>query len=100
MPVYKLDTSIRLDRNSSIMNFDIDLHVSINEAGGFAYGEDLWKVSAWLAESLEDEATYGLVDQVNWDILINFNSGLKAGCVKDSIRAVSILKFFFVVPQG
>ena len=48
-----------------MMNFDINLHLYINEHGTNVYGEGLWKVSAWLTRDAQDEqSTHGFVDQV------------------------------------
>ena len=67
VPVYKMDGDILLSReNSSMMNFDINLHLYINERGSDVYGEGLWKVSAWLTGDPQDELrAYGFVDQVS-----------------------------------
>ena len=62
-----MDGIIQLSRESPVMmNFDINLHLYINERGSDVYGEGLWKVSAWLTGDPQDEPrAYGFGDQVN-----------------------------------
>ena len=72
-----MDGDIQLSReNPDMMNFDINLHLYVNEGGSDVYGEGLWKVSAWLAGDPKDESrAHGFVEQVG---KIDFLNMLKA----------------------
>ena len=65
VPVYGIQNNVSSTReNSSMMTFEIDLGLLIHGSGSSVNGNDLWKVSAWLARSPSDTEIHGFVDQV------------------------------------
>ena len=65
VPVYGIQNNVSSAReNSSMMTFEIDLGLLIHGSGSSVNGNDLWKISAWLAQSPSDTEIHGFVDQV------------------------------------